>query len=284
MRRRRKRRAAELTPLIDVLFILLFAALIQARGATLHSSSAAASADKAAEPTDGSLTDAAAQTQDEPPGDAAVLDSAELDEGDDSGARPERDALGVASDNDALGDANDNDALGVANDDDALGDASDNNDGNGDSGAAGLDAPAGDAGNSASGGASSASYGRRSLRAAETLARSTYGRSGFIVEVAAAGELRTITAWIAGEQVRRDSINYQLLAPDPVQEVVYRGTVDPRYRICAIVRDHLDMIALDLDIPFADMLILITTDKPYDEMPLAMRHGLTEDSRQCADG
>lgn len=74
MRRRRRQHAAELTPLIDVLFIVLFAALIQARVAMER-------APAARTPIDAAPTDAA-------PADAGPTDAAPADAGpSDAGSR-----------------------------------------------------------------------------------------------------------------------------------------------------------------------------------------------------
>lgn len=76
MRRRRRKRAAELTALIDVLFILLFAALIQARGAGSAEPVPVAPARVDAGAADASVPDAPAA--DVAPADAAPADAAPL--------------------------------------------------------------------------------------------------------------------------------------------------------------------------------------------------------------
>lgn len=73
MRRRRQRRAPELTPLIDVLFILLFASLIQARSAVKESR-----AQRAEDPI---VATAADESTDAGPVDAGPADAGPVDAG-----------------------------------------------------------------------------------------------------------------------------------------------------------------------------------------------------------
>jgi hypothetical protein len=84
-RRRRRNRAAELTPLIDVLFIMLFAALLQARTAVERGvMSADAIADADASMLDASMLDASmldASMLDASMLDASMLDASMLDAG-----------------------------------------------------------------------------------------------------------------------------------------------------------------------------------------------------------
>ncbi len=79
-RRRRRKRAAELTPLIDVLFILLFASLIQARSAGVSTGEK-----RAPDDGDPAALDAGLAGADAAPIDAALRDAG-ADPGTDAGA------------------------------------------------------------------------------------------------------------------------------------------------------------------------------------------------------
>ncbi len=107
--------------------------------------------------------------------------------------------------------------------------------------------------------------------------------AAILVGVASAGEGATASAEIVSidrQGAGPGDLEIKLLRPslDQTRKIEYRGATERDDRLCEIVRREL---GLRPDLGRA--LVVVTTDRPFAELPYALVAGMQEDARSCLD-